>query len=149
MEGAVALMKSQVAFPRNESGQTLVLFAIVAAVLVLLALGVFEYMGTSARMMDAIAVADLAAHAGAQEVIVLPNGDLKSAPQASRVAAYYYGLQARSYMRLVSVWCGEIDAEPACEVTLQVRSPGVLLPAEWITVRSVGYLAYGITRADQ
>jgi hypothetical protein len=147
VEGALALMKPQAA--KNERGQTLVLFALLAAVLALLALGVFEYMGTSVRMMEAIAAADLAAHAGAQEVIVLPGGELRSAPGASQAAAYYYGLQARSYMRLASVWCGEIEAEPACEVSVQVRSPGILLPAEWITVRSVGYLAYGITRADQ
>ena len=31
----------------------------------------------------------------------------------------------------------------------QVRSAGYLIPARWVRVRAIGYLAHGVTREDQ
>lgn len=134
---------------RREEGQAIAVFAVVATALVLFVLGVMDYMITTSRSMEAVAIADLAAHAGAQEVIVLPNGRIVNSPQGSAVAATYYSMQAKSYTQLVGVACSQMDGRPACEVTVRVRTAGYLIPKHWITVRARGYLAYGATRGDQ
>jgi hypothetical protein len=136
-------------FGRREKGQAIAMFALVSVALVLFVLGVMDYMITTSRTMDAVAVADLSAHAGAQEVLVRPNGVIENAPEGPAVAAQYFSMQAPSYVRLTGISCGSIDNRPACEVTVQVRSAGYLIPTHWVTVRAVGYLAYGVTRGDQ
>jgi len=61
---------------RNERGQSVLLFAILMPIMSLFLLGILDYMVTSARVMETVAAADLAAHAGAQEITVLPNGTI-------------------------------------------------------------------------
>jgi hypothetical protein len=96
-----------------------------------------------------VAVADLSAHAGAQELIVLPNGVVQIAPQGPGVAATYFSMNATSYMQLANVFCGNVQGRPACRVTVRVKSAGFLIPEHWITIRAVGYMVYGATRGDQ
>jgi len=136
-------------FRRTEKGQSAAIFAVVVTALVLFVVGIMDYMVTTSRTMEAVAIADLSAHAGAQELIVLPNGVIQISSQGPGVAATYFSMQAKSYMQLVNAVCGTVDGEPACEVTVRVRSAGFLIPEHWITVRAVGYMAYGSTRGDQ
>ena len=50
---------------RNERGQSILLFAILMPLMSLFLLGILDYMVTNARVMETVAAADLAAHAGA------------------------------------------------------------------------------------
>ena len=146
------MTKLSIQFPlskRMEKGQSAAVFAVVVMALVLFVLGVMDYMITSARNMEAVAVADLSTHAGAQEVEVLPNGVIQVTPLGPTVAARYFSMQDRSYMRFINATCGTVQGRPACEVTVQVQSAGMLIPQYWMTIRALGYLANGVTRGDQ
>jgi hypothetical protein len=142
MEGKMAVIRKQ-----GEKGQAIVLFALMLPVLAVFILGLFDYMVTNAHAMEAIAVADLSAHAGAQEVRLLPNGKILSdVPNAKKVAHEYFQMQAPSYVQLVSVACGDTAERPYCRVTARVNSAGYLFAPRPITINAVGYLAWGITR---
>ena len=144
MEGTMAVKRI------SERGQSIALFALMLPLMAVFILGLFDYMVTSARTMEAVAVADLSAHAGAQEVYLLPNGKILSdVPSAERVAADYFRLQTPSYVQLVSVVCGDTVERPFCRVSARVNSAGYLFPSRPITVHAVGYLAWGVTREKQ
>jgi len=118
-------------------------------VMSLFLLGILDYMVTNARVMETVAVADLAAHAGAQEITVLPDGMITATTAGNAIAATYFNAQRPSYAHLISVACGRHQDRPACFVQAQTRSAGYLLPGRWVTVRAIGYLAHGVTRGDQ
>jgi hypothetical protein len=99
--------------------------------------------------METIAVADLAAHAGAQEITVLPDGTITATTRGNVIANAYFAAQRPEYVRLISVSCGRHQNRPACLIEANTRSAGYLLPARWIRVRAIGYLAHGVTRGDQ
>ena len=134
---------------RNERGQSILLFAILMPLMSLFLLGILDYMVTNARVMETVAAADLAAHAGAQEITVLPDGTITATTGGNGVAAMYFNAQRPGYAQLISASCGRHQGRPACFVTAQTRSAGYLLPARWVTVRAIGYLAHGVTREDQ
>jgi Flp pilus assembly protein TadG len=135
---------------RREQGQAVTLFAVLIPVAVLFALGVVDYMITNTRVMETVAAADLAAHAGAQRITIRPDGTVESLPaQAQAVASSYFAAQALTEANLESVSCGLVRNRPACQVSAQVRSSGWLLPKQWISVHAVGYLVYGVTKGDQ
>jgi Flp pilus assembly protein TadG len=134
---------------KNERGQSILLFAILMPVMSLFLLGILDYMVTNARVMETVAVADLAAHAGAQEITVLPDGMITATTAGNAIAATYFNAQRPSYAHLISVACGRHQDRPACFVQAQTRSAGYLLPGRWVTVRAIGYLAHGVTRGDQ
>jgi Flp pilus assembly protein TadG len=140
MEGEVAM---------KERGQSILLFAILMPLMSLFLLGILDYMVTNARVMETIAAADLAAHAGAQEITVLPDGTITATTKGNTIAATYFNSQRPGYAHLVSVSCGRHQDRPACFVQAQTQSAGYLLPARWVTVRAIGYLAHGVTRGDQ
>jgi hypothetical protein len=140
LEGKVAM---------KERGQSILLFAILMPLMSLFLLGILDYMVTNARVMETVAAADLAAHAGAQEITVLPNGVITATSAGNAIAATYFNAQRPSYAHLVSVSCGRHQDRPACLVQAQTRSAGYLLPARWVSVRAIGYLAHGVTRGDQ
>jgi len=144
-------MESKVAMKhkRNERGQSILLFAILTPVMSLFLLGILDYTVTNARVMETVAVADLAAHAGAQEITVLPDGMITATTAGNGIAATYFNAQRPGYAQLISVSCGRHQGRPACFVQAQTRSAGYLLPARWVTVRAIGYLAHGVTRDDQ
>jgi hypothetical protein len=144
-------VESEVAmrFKAKERGQSIMLFAILMPVMSLFLLGILDYMVTNARVMETVAIADLAAHAGAQEITVLPNGVITATTDGNGIAATYFNAQRPGYAQLVSVSCGRHQGRPACFVRAQTRSTGYLLPARWVTVRAIGYLAHGVTRGDQ
>jgi Flp pilus assembly protein TadG len=144
LEGKVAMKHK-----RNERGQSVLLFAILMPVMSLFLLGILDYMVTNARVMETVAVADLAAHAGAQEITVLPDGTITATAGGHGIAATYFNAQRPGYAQLAAVSCGRHQGRPACFVTAQTRSAGYLLPARWVTVRAIGYLAHGVTRGDQ
>ena len=134
----------------SEKGQSITLFALMLPLMAVFILGLFDYMVSNARTMEAVAVSDLSAHAGAQEVRLLPNGKILSdVPSAKRVAADYFRMQAPSYVQFVSVVCGDALERPFCRVTARVRSAGYLFSSRPITVHAVGYLAWGVTREQQ
>lgn len=136
--------------PRTESGQSILLFAVLIPVTVLFVLGIMDYMVTNARVMATLAAADLAAHAGAQVVDVLPNGAIRPNDTAAEAtAAAYFQLQAPPVSVLGAASCSLIDGRPGCRLTAAVRSAGYLIPQRWIGVEAVGYLAYGVTEDDQ
>lgn len=136
--------------PKTESGQAIVLFAIVLAVTTLFALGIIDYMVTNTRVMETLAAADLAAHAGVQTIVIEPDGGLDTeSGQAQNVVISYFGAQSPDGAALGSVQCALIEARPACQVTASVQSAGILIPKRWITVSTVGFLAYGVTEDDQ
>jgi hypothetical protein len=140
LEGMVAM---------KERGQSILLFAILMPLMSLFLLGILDYMVTNARVMETVAAADLAAHAGAQEITVLPNGVITATSAGNAIAATYFNAQRPGYAHLVSVSCGRHQDRPACLVQAQTRSAGYLLPARSVTVRAIGYLAHGVTRGDQ
>jgi hypothetical protein len=147
LEGQVAVMD---AVWRAEKGQTTALFAVVVPVTVLFFLGVIDYMITNARVMQTVAAADLAAHAGAQQIHLLPDGTIEPfSSQASIVATSFFTAQAPPEAAFGGVSCGLIEERPACRVRARVRSAGWLLPETWISINAVGYLAYGVTEDDQ
>ena len=133
----------------NECGQSVLLFAILMPIMSLFLLGILDYMVTNARVMETVAATDLAAHAGAQEITILPNGTITATTAGNGIAAAYFNAQRPGSAQLVSVSCGRYQGRPACYVTAQVQSAGYLLPARWVTVRAIGYLAHGVTREDQ
>ena len=131
----------------SEKGQSITLFALLLPLMAVFILGLFDYMVTSVRTMEAVAVADLSAHAGAQEIRLLPNGKILSdIPAAERIAADYFRMQAPSYVQFVSVVCGDTVERPFCRVSARVNSAGYLFASRPITVHAVGYLAWGVTR---
>jgi hypothetical protein len=71
LEGQVAMKHA-----RFERGQSFMRFAILMPLLSLFLRGILDYMVTNARVMETVAAADLAAHAGAQEITFLPDGTL-------------------------------------------------------------------------
>ena len=144
LEGQVAMK-----FKRTERGQSVLLFAILMPVMSLFLLGILDYMVTNARVMETVAAADLAAHAGAQEITVLPDGTITATTAGNGIAATYFNAQRPASAQLLSVSCGRHQGRPACTVTAQVCSAGYLLSARWVTVRAIGYLAHGVTREDQ
>lgn len=141
MEGAMAIKRI------SEKGQSIALFALMLPLMAIFILGLFDYMVTSVRMMEAVAVADLSAHAGAQEVKLLPNGKIVSdVPAAEEIATDYFRMQTPPYVQLVSVVCGDTVDRPFCRVSAQVNSAGYLFVPRPITIHAVGYLAWGVTR---
>lgn len=134
---------------RKERGQAVLLFAVLMPLMSLFLLGILDYMVTNARTMEAVGIADLAAHAGAQEITVLPDGTITATREGDRVAARYFHAQRPDYIQLQSVSCGRHQGRPACLMVARVRSAGYLIPARWVTVRAIGYLAHGVTREDQ
>lgn len=133
----------------SEKGQSIALFAVTLPLVALFLVGVLDYMVSNARVMEAVAISDLSAHAGAQEILVLPGGHIKSSSTGVNVAASYFHRQSPSYISLGGVKCGTLQGRPACQVQARVRTAGFLFPARWITVNAVGYLAHGVTREDQ
>lgn len=144
LEGKVAMKRL-----RSERGQSILLFAILLPLMSLFLLGILDYMVTNARVMETVAVADLSAHAGAQEITVLPDGTITATQAGDGIALSYFEAQHPAYAQLVFVSCGRHQGRPACLLEAQTRSAGILLPARWITVRAIGYLAHGVTRGDQ
>lgn len=133
----------------SERGQSTAFFALVLPLMSIFILGILDYMVTTARMMEAVAVTDLSAHAGAQEIKVQPDGMLIPSDEAVGVARSYFSDQAPRYIKLSSAWCGELSGRPACVLSASVESAGILLPRQHIKVTAVGYLVYGATRGDQ
>ena len=133
----------------SERGQSVVLFAVLLPVMSIFMLGILDYMLTNARAMETVAAADLAAHAGAQEITVLPNGVIIATTRGASVAANYFNSQSPEYAHLSFVTCGRFQNRPACLVRAEVESAGYLIPRRWITVSAIGYLANGVTRGDQ
>ncbi len=134
---------------RNERGQSILLFAILMPVMSLFLLGILDYMITNARVMETVGAADLAAHAGAQEITVLPNGVISATAAGNDIAVLYFNAQRAGHAQLTSVSCGRHQDRPACLVVARTRSTGYFLPTRWVTVRAIGYLAHGVTRGDQ
>ena len=144
-------LESQMAMKRikNERGQSVLLFAVLMPLMSLFLLGILDYMVTGVRTMETVGIADLAAHAGAQEITVLPDGTITATSGGNQIAALYFNAQRPPYTRLSSVSCGHHQGRPACLVVARVRSAGYLIPARWVRVRAIGYLAHGVTREDQ
>jgi hypothetical protein len=146
---ALGNLEGQVAMRKQERGQAAPLFAILMPIMALFLLVILDSMVTSARVMETVAASDLAAHAGAQEITVLPNGVINATARGNGIAVNYFNGQAPPYARLVFVSCGRHQGRPACMVRAQVQSAGYVLPARVITVNAIGYLAHGVTRGDQ
>ncbi len=151
LEGQVAMKPcpEPVEGSRGERGQSILLFAILMPLMSVFLLGILDYMVTNARLMEAVAAADLAAHAGAQEIAVLPDGTITATRGGDEIAAWYFQAQRPAYAQLVFVSCGRHQGRPACLVTAEVRSAGILIPTRWVRLRAIGYLAHGVTRGDQ
>jgi len=147
VEGALAVRKR--VSHRAERGQAIVLFALLLPAVALFLVGILDYMVTNARLMEAVAAADLAAHAGAQEIAVHPDGTLAGIAQGQAVAEMYFRIQAPSDAQLVGIACGQSQGLPACQVWAQAPSAGYLIPQRQIQVSAIGYLAQGVTRGDQ
>lgn len=137
---------------RKESGQALILFVILVPIIAIAGMALLDYSVALLRTQQLSSAADMAAHAGAQEVQVNADGTLTMKSGAAGVAAAYFQAQAPAYARLAAVSCGLQDGVPACSVEAQADTPGFLgslLPSRPITVRVTGYLAQGVTRGGQ
>lgn len=136
--------------PRTESGQAIALFAVLIPVTTLFVLAIIYFMVTNVRVMETVASADLAAHAGAQQVIILPDGSFEMDVAAAQgTAAGYFLAQAPKDAALGAVSCGLQVGRPACQVLASIPSAGYLIPKQSIGVHAVGFLAYGVTEEDQ
>ena len=133
----------------SQKGQSIAVFAVMLPLMALFLIGLLDYMVTNARVMEAVAISDLSAHAGAQEILVKPDGRIKSTALGAQVAVTYFNNQTPSYIQMTGVNCGFIQGRPACRVQAQVRTAGFLFPGQWVTVNAIGYLAHGVTREDQ
>jgi hypothetical protein len=133
----------------KQKGQAIVLFALLMPVMALFLLGILDYMATNAQVMEVVAVADLAAHAGAQEITVLPDGRLAGLVEGQAVAELYFHAQAPLGARFLAASCGQTQGQPSCQVWAQTPSAGYLIPQRQIQVSATGYLAQGVTRGDQ
>jgi len=133
----------------GERGQAIAFYALLVPLMSLFAVLLMEYMVSSARVMDTVAAADLAAHAGAQEITVEPDGTIRVTGAGEQVAAAYFAAQNLPYAALSGVQCGRIYNRSACRVTASVETPGWLLPKRHLEVNAIGYLAHGVTREDQ
>ena len=111
--------------------------------------GILDHMLTNAPVMETVAVADLAAHAGVQEISVLPDGTITAPTADNGIATTHFNSQRPESARLIAVSFGRHQGRPACSVTAQVHSGGYLLPARRVTMHAIGYLAHGVTREDQ
>ena len=134
---------------KRQQGQAIVLFALLLPVMALFLLGILDYMVTTARVMEVVAAADLAAHAGAQEIVVLPDGTLTGLAEGQAVAGLYFHAQAPSGAQLLGASCGQTQGQPSCQVRAQTSSAGYLIPQRQIQISATGYLAHGVTRGDQ
>lgn len=128
-------------------GQVLMLVTPVLAVFTLLLALALSYAILTLRSMRVTAIADAAAHAGAMEIHVLPNGQVATAARAQRVAATFFANQAPSYAKLQWVKCGLAKEGPYCDVAAEVRVDFLVSTSAHVQVRSV--LAYGATRGGQ
>ena len=144
LEGKMAMTQR-----KSERGQSVMLFAVLLPIMTLFLLGILDYMVTNARVMETVAAADLAAHTGAQEITVLPNGVITATTRGNSIAASYFNGQVPAYAHLSYVSCGRHQGRPACLVQAQVKSAGYLIPSRPVTVNAIGYLAHGVTRGDQ
>lgn len=147
MESALEMKESS--SRRQERGQAIVIFAMLLPVMALFMVGILDYMVTNAGVMELVAAADLAAHAGAQEIAVHPDGSLTGLPQGQAVAESYFRVQAPAGAQYLGASCGLIQGHPACQVHAQIPSAGYLIPRRQIQVSAVGYLAQGVTRGGQ
>jgi Flp pilus assembly protein TadG len=147
VEGALEM--KEVVFRCREQGQAMVVFALLLPVVALFLVGVMDYMVTNAQLMELVAAADLAAHAGAQEITVHPDGTLAGMPQGQVVAEVYFRTQAPAEAQFLRASCGLIEGQPACQVQAQMPSAGYLIPRRQIQVSAIGYLAQGVTRGGQ
>lgn len=147
MESALAI--KDLFFHRKDGGQVIMIFALLLPVMALFMVGVLDYMVTNARAMEVVAAADLAAHAGAQEITVLPDGTLVGLPQGESAAESYFRIQAPSGAQYLGASCGVIQGQPACQVEAQMATAGYLIPQRQIRVNAIGYLAQGVTRGGQ
>jgi Flp pilus assembly protein TadG len=86
----------------KERGQSILLFAILMPLMSLFLLGILDYMVTNARVMETVAAADLAAHAGAQEITVLPDGTITATTAGNAIPATYFNAQRPGYAHLIS-----------------------------------------------
>lgn len=134
---------------RKEKGQAVALFALLVPLMSIFAVLLMEYMVSSARVMDTVAATDLAAHAGAQEIALEPDGTIYVTGRGEQVAASYFAAQGLPYAHLAYVQCGRFYDRPACRVGATVETPGWLLPKKYLDVNAIGYLAHGVTREDQ
>lgn len=142
-------MRSYASKQRRQAGQALVLFALFLPVMALFLVGVLDYMLTNAQVMEVVAAADLAAHAGAQEIRVRPDGTLAGLAEGQAVAELYFRAQAPAGAQFLGAACGQDQGQPSCQVWAQTPSAGFLIPRRQIRISAVGYLAQGVTRGDQ
>jgi Flp pilus assembly protein TadG len=137
---------------RKESGQALILFTILVPIIAIAGMALLDYSVALLRTQELSSAADLAAHAGAQEVTVGADGALTMKSDAASAVAAYFNAQAPSYAQLTAVSCGVQEGVPACSVEAQTSTPGflgALLPSRPITVTATGYLVQGVTRGEQ
>jgi hypothetical protein len=147
MESALEMKKP--VLRRQERGQAIVIFALLVPAMALFLVGILDYMVTNAKAMEVVAAADLAAHAGAQEILVNPDGTLANLTEGQAVAELYFRVQAPSEAQLLGTACGQTQGQPACQVWAQMPSAGYLIPQRQIQISAIGYLAPGVTRGDQ
>ena len=142
-------MRPRDCFMKGQEGQAAVLFALLLPVMALFLVGILDYMVTNARVMEVVAAADLAAHAGAQEIVVRPDGTLAGLAEGQSVAELYFRAQVPPEAQFSGATCGQAQGRPSCEVRAQLPSAGYLIPRRQIQISAIGYLAQGVTRGDQ
>lgn len=152
MEGQMAMnaLNPITLLQRDDRGQSVVLIAVMMPVIALFILGLLDYAIATVRTQETIAAADLAAHAGAQEITVTYDGTVKlRRGAAANVAAGYFVAQQPGHAEFRGAVCGTVDGRPGCRVRAATKSPGYFLGARVIEVDAIGYLAHGATREGQ
>ena len=138
---------------KKEAGQTLTFVALVVTVLVLFAVFLIDYAKATATAQEAVMAADLAVHAGVQQIMVEPDGDIVPAPNAPDVVKAYFEANKPPGASLTRVQCDTVSINgvdvPHCELTAFFMAGGHIGPARAITIEASAYLPYGATREGQ
>ncbi len=151
MEGQVemkAKAKTRAGRLPDERGQALPFVAIFLTGAVLFFLALWDYGLGTVRVQETIAAADLAAHAGVQEVVVDRHG--RPVPSAATsTAAAYFQANRPAHARLTAVRCGLAGNTPYCRVVAMTTIGGKFFPRMPVRVQAVAYLPYGATQEGQ
>ncbi len=139
MEGKMALMH-----PRR--AQVLPIMALILSALVVLIMAALSYSVLTARVMRALAAAEQATHAGAMQIMVLPDGTYRLTNSATTVRRIF-AMHNLSYARLTRVTCALDDqGRPFCEARVAVQG---LFWAPRVEVSARSVLPAGVTREGQ
>ncbi len=144
MEGQVPMMFGRSRY--GVRGQVAPIVALVLSALVILVMAALSYSTLTARVMRALAAGEQATHAGAMQIMVMPDGTYRVGEGAATVRRIF-AMHNLPYARLTRVVCAlDREGRPFCEARIAVQG---LFWAPKVEVSTRSVLPYGVTREGQ